>query len=51
MNHRALEKEQGRDIWPATPTPVVTNKLQEEVDFCNTLDCEAANSSNGPLSW
>jgi hypothetical protein len=51
MSHRELEKEQGRDIWPATPALVVTKKFQEEVDFCNRLDCEAANNSNGPLSW
>ncbi|KUL82538.1 hypothetical protein ZTR_09183 [Talaromyces verruculosus] len=38
MSHRALEKEQRRDIWPATPAPVVTQKFQEEIDFCNTLD-------------
>lgn len=33
-SHRALGKEHRRDMWPATPAPVVTKKFQEEVDFC-----------------
>ncbi|EED19233.1 Rieske 2Fe-2S family protein, putative [Talaromyces stipitatus ATCC 10500] len=51
MSHRALEREKGRDIWPTTLAAVVTKKLEEEIDFCNALDCEAASNSNDPLSW
>ncbi|KAJ5531667.1 hypothetical protein N7527_005060 [Penicillium freii] len=51
MSHHESEEKQGREIWPATPVPVMTNELSEEMDFCRKIDCQAKNENNGLLSW
>lgn len=51
MSHHESEEKQGREIWPATPVPVMTKELSEEMDFCRKIDCLAKNGNNGQLSW
>ncbi|KAH6884859.1 Rieske [2Fe-2S] iron-sulfur domain-containing protein [Thelonectria olida] len=50
MSHRKEEEAVGKDIWPATPKQLVTDKNQEEIDFCNGLEC---NNGQGipELAW
>jgi hypothetical protein len=50
MSHRKEEEVAGKDIWPATPQQLVTGKNQEEIDFCNGLEC---NNGQGipELAW
>ncbi|KAJ5966841.1 hypothetical protein N7501_003089 [Penicillium viridicatum] len=51
MSHHESEEKQGREIWAATPVPVMTNELSEEMDFCRKIDCLAKNENNGLFSW
>jgi hypothetical protein len=51
MSHHQSEAKQGREIWPATPVPVMTNELSEEMEFCRKIDCMANNGNNGSLAW
>lgn len=50
MSHHQLEEEAGREIWPATPKHVKNSKLQEEIDFCEKLDCKCEGNAEG-LEW
>lgn len=47
FDHRKREEEVGRDIWPAVPQYDSTDKLQEEIRFCEELECSGA----GSLEW
>ncbi|KAL3454089.1 Rieske [2Fe-2S] iron-sulfur domain-containing protein [Aspergillus insuetus] len=51
MEHYRSEEKEGREIWPATPEPNNTGGLSEELEFCRKIDCQAKNSSSGPLAW
>ncbi|KAF9883294.1 hypothetical protein FE257_003785 [Aspergillus nanangensis] len=47
FDHRAEEEKAGREIWPATPAHVVTDKVEEELRFCKQLEC----SVDKDLAW
>lgn len=49
MDHRAQEEKLAKRIWPMTPAPTVTGKLEEEISFCEGLDCNSP--ENGALAW
>jgi hypothetical protein len=49
MTHRAKEESDGKEWWPATPQYKVTTKDEEEVEFCNKLDCLAGKQSE--MEW
>ena len=51
IKHRGEEEKAGKEIWPATPEHVPTDKLQEEMSFCDKLECDAIKGDNGILSW
>ncbi|KAB8215288.1 Rieske [2Fe-2S] iron-sulfur domain-containing protein [Aspergillus novoparasiticus] len=47
FDHRKREEEAGKDIWPAVPQYDASDKLQEEIRFCEGLEC----SGEGSLEW
>ncbi|RMZ43337.1 hypothetical protein AFCA_009356 [Aspergillus flavus] len=47
FDHRKREEEAGKDIWPAVPQYEASDKLQEEIKFCEGLEC----SGDGSLEW
>ncbi|KAJ6069329.1 hypothetical protein N7499_011216 [Penicillium canescens] len=47
FKHRLEEEKAGQDIWPATPQHVNTAKVDEELQFCQALDCALDKS----LAW
>ncbi|KAF9639907.1 iron-sulfur cluster-binding protein [Lasiodiplodia theobromae] len=49
MDHRAQEEKLARRIWPMTPAPTMTDKLEEEISFCEGLGCDSP--ENGALAW
>lgn len=51
MEHQKQEETVGHEIWPATPRHKLTDKNQEEVDFCNALDKAACKARKAELSW
>lgn len=48
MNHRAKEEKEDKEIWPATPKHVLSEKSKGEVMFCEGLDCGGEKES---LTW
>ncbi|KAL4816186.1 Rieske [2Fe-2S] iron-sulfur domain-containing protein [Aspergillus spinulosporus] len=48
VSHHRAEEKQGREIWPATPVPSKTSKLDEDMEFCWRIDCQAGSSD---LAW
>jgi len=53
MDHRKKEQQNGKAIWPATPTisgQMKTDKLDEEEMFCSKLDAEGCVAPT-ELSW
>ncbi|PLB38274.1 aromatic ring-hydroxylating oxygenase subunit alpha [Aspergillus candidus] len=48
FEHRQEEEKAGKEIWPAVPGHVVSDKVEEELQFCRSLDCSSAGSS---LDW
>lgn len=48
FEHRREEEKTGKQIWPAVPEHVATDKVEEELNFCRSLDCSSAGSS---LDW
>ncbi|KEZ43926.1 hypothetical protein SAPIO_CDS4114 [Scedosporium apiospermum] len=51
MEHQKQEETVGHEIWPATPRHKLTDKNEEEVDFCNALDRAACQARKAELSW
>ncbi|KPM36567.1 hypothetical protein AK830_g9985 [Neonectria ditissima] len=49
MEHRQQEEAVGKEIWPATPKHVVSEKNQEDIDFCKGLDCSGKEPTE--LAW
>jgi hypothetical protein len=47
FKHRQEEEEADQDIWPATPQHVQSAKVDEELQFCQGLDCALEKS----LAW
>ncbi|KAH8896206.1 iron-sulfur cluster-binding protein [Thozetella sp. PMI_491] len=50
MTHRQEEEEAGREWWPAVPERKVTAKIEEEIRFCDGLDCANGNGSSA-IEW
>lgn len=50
MDHRHEEENAGKEIWPATPAYEPTEKLEDELRFCEKLECSSS-AEQGPLAW
>ena len=50
MTHGEQEQSTGKEIWPGTPQHTITEKIQQEIDFCRGLDKMACQTSN-ELVW
>jgi hypothetical protein len=47
MEHHKQEEAEGHQVWPAVPKDVTTGESQEDVEFCNKLQC----SESSGLEW
>ncbi|KAF5674677.1 cytochrome p450 oxidoreductase [Fusarium heterosporum] len=47
MEHHKQEEGVGQQIWPAAPKAATSGEAQEDVDFCNKLEC----SGSDGLEW
>ncbi|KAH6696839.1 iron-sulfur cluster-binding protein [Plectosphaerella plurivora] len=50
-SHKKTEEKLGSEIWPAAPKQKLTGGTQEDIMFCQGLDCNDGQGDQGVLAW